>query len=424
MEFSTVGYLITIPQHSPGRHSQVGKKVGIMSLRDSWITGREHRHQELLQRQQTVQQTLADYGQARQHMATHLWGDLAIFREELLQQDQARRSDFQQLHAELQHYCQSLQHNTREFLAATAADRDLMAQQLTTELSAFHAELQANVRSLRAQMQADLAMLQADTQAFLNACQDQRFRTNAETRRSLTHFMDSMRADVEQTLADFAQARWDRADQLHQDLHQSRVDREAEVAALFERLAQFRAELGEFHSSLTETVWGQNAPSRPSRPPELVVPRVATAAAFTSPPVSAIAAKPAPAKPQPSRTAPPKSNPPSRAGSAAVPPRGTRTVPKAAAKATTASRTVTAAKVAPAAASPAPANGAAPALPAEVAFEKEVYTFLHEQQGARLTQIETALKLNRFQAVDALRSLIKKGLITQRDRVYLTQEQS
>ena len=394
-----------------------------MSLRDSWITGREHRHQELLQRQQAVQQTLADYGQTRQQMATHLWGDLAIFREELLQQDQARRSDFQQLHAELQHYCQSLQQNTRDFLAATAADRDLMAQQLTTELSAFHAELQANVRSLRSQMQADLAMLQADTQAFLNACYDQRFRTHAELRRSLTHFMESMRVDVEQTLADFAQARFERADQLHHDLHQSRVDRETEVAALFERLAQFRAELGEFRASLTETVWGQTAPTKPNRPPELVVPKVATAPAVTAPPVSAIAAKPAPAKPQPSRTAPPKSNPPSR-GSAAVPPRATRPAPKAAAKATTTSRTVTAAKVAPAAASPAPANGAAPALPAEVAFEKEVYTFLHEQQGARLTQIETALKLNRFQAVDALRSLIKKGLITQRDRVYLTQAQS
>ena len=58
----------------------------------------------------------------------------------------------------------------------------------------------------------------------------------------------------------------------------------------------------------------------------------------------------------------------------------------------------------------------------EVAFEKEVYTFLHNAEGGRLTQIETALNLNRFQAVDALRSLIKKGLITQRERVYLVQQ--
>jgi hypothetical protein len=57
-----------------------------------------------------------------------------------------------------------------------------------------------------------------------------------------------------------------------------------------------------------------------------------------------------------------------------------------------------------------------------LAYEKEVYNHIHTVNGARLTEIESSLEINRFQAVDALRSLIKKGLITQRDRVYLAQE--
>jgi hypothetical protein len=51
--------------------------------------------------------------------------------------------------------------------------------------------------------------------------------------------------------------------------------------------------------------------------------------------------------------------------------------------------------------------------------EECVYQYLVTRPGARLADIEMALNINRFQAVDALRSLIKKGIVTQRDRVYL-----
>jgi predicted transcriptional regulator len=41
-----------------------------------------------------------------------------------------------------------------------------------------------------------------------------------------------------------------------------------------------------------------------------------------------------------------------------------------------------------------------------------------------LTEIESTLGINRFQAVDALRSLIQKELIVQKDRTYRIQEEA
>ena len=76
----------------------------------------------------------------------------------------------------------------------------------------------------------------------------------------------------------------------------------------------------------------------------------------------------------------------------------------------------------------------APVAPAAVAvaspapeppsLEEVVYNYLHLAQGARLSEIETELGINRFQAVDALRSLIQKDLVVKQDRTYLVQEEA
>lgn len=58
------------------------------------------------------------------------------------------------------------------------------------------------------------------------------------------------------------------------------------------------------------------------------------------------------------------------------------------------------------------------AEPASVDWEEKVYQYIRQSQGARLAEIETALKLKRIQAVDILRALIQKGLISERDRTY------
>ncbi len=47
-----------------------------------------------------------------------------------------------------------------------------------------------------------------------------------------------------------------------------------------------------------------------------------------------------------------------------------------------------------------------------------VYDYLKAAQGARLAQIEAALGASRVQTVNALRSLIEQGIVTQRDRTY------
>lgn len=54
----------------------------------------------------------------------------------------------------------------------------------------------------------------------------------------------------------------------------------------------------------------------------------------------------------------------------------------------------------------------------EIPHEQEVLAFLKQNSGARLSQIERALKLDRFQTVDTLRMLIEKGSIVLRDRFY------
>ena len=52
--------------------------------------------------------------------------------------------------------------------------------------------------------------------------------------------------------------------------------------------------------------------------------------------------------------------------------------------------------------------------------EHQVYGYLQKSEGMRVSQISQALGLNRFQTIDALRSLMKKGMLIQRDdRLYV-----
>lgn len=52
--------------------------------------------------------------------------------------------------------------------------------------------------------------------------------------------------------------------------------------------------------------------------------------------------------------------------------------------------------------------------------EAKVYGYLQKSEGMRVSQISQALGMNRFQTIDALRSLMKKGMLIQRDdRLYV-----
>lgn len=338
-----------------------------MSLINSWLADRQFRQQAAIQRQQSVQQILSDLQQTRHELSSRLHSDLMLFRAQLTHQEAQRRADSQSFQAELQHDRQLLQQETAEFLGRAAADRELMAQQLATELQTFHQALQANVRSLRLTHQHGITTLKADTQVFLTECQEHRSQLSANTQ---------------------------------QDLQRSRRDREAAVAALLADLSDFRAQLRQFRQSLSQAVWGQPTSVEPNAPKSVTVPKVSAI-----PPTTAIAVSPVAPKPTAAKSALP--------GKPATLKAPTKPVSNSVAKKVGAP---------PVSMLRSPAPAPHPGVPDEVPFEKEIYTFLHENHGARLTQIETALNANRFQAVDALRSLIKKGLVTQRDRVYLLQE--
>ncbi|MDX2231126.1 MAG: gas vesicle protein GvpN [Leptolyngbyaceae cyanobacterium bins.349] len=59
-------------------------------------------------------------------------------------------------------------------------------------------------------------------------------------------------------------------------------------------------------------------------------------------------------------------------------------------------------------------------IPATV--ETEILNYLRQKQGAKLTDLEKLLKLDRIQTVDALKLLVEQGKIEQRYRLYVLKE--
>ncbi len=344
-----------------------------MALRDSWQSDRLQRQQGNLERQHQVQQFLLEVGRSRQLTASHFRSTLSLFREGLMQQDKERRSEFHTFQATLQD---------------------------------FHTELQATVSLLRQSFQVDLSDLSANTQAFLAQCQQDRAQTQQTLRQELSTFIEALRSDVQSYLYELETVRLHQADLLRQDLQQGRAALTADNQAFFAQLAPFRAELRCFHQSLQSAVWGQPTPHESAL--EAAPPGVSPAVTDLAIPLEPLAVKSLP-----------KANDFVARSAIAAKPVAPMAATKAPAKRVAFPRTRAAAT--------APAKSVkvfskTKDSPEVATHEKAVYNFLHESQGARLTQIESSLQINRFQAVDTLRSLIKKGLITQRDRVYLIQE--
>ncbi|PSB27161.1 hypothetical protein [Stenomitos frigidus] len=320
-----------------------------MSLKDSWQQQRQQRQQEVTQRQQTVSESLSATRQTRQIKAVQLRHELNVFREALVSESTAHRT-------ELQQYCQRLHGETLAFLTAAGDRRQAQATQLAQELAIF------------------VQVLRQQTATFLATAQAERGVAAQQLEQELVTFVDDLRSDVQSYLIELEAVRQQRAIQLSQALIQSRAKREAETQALFQRLAVFRTELRRFSQDLHSTVWGGNdAPSA------------------ETPVASQNGTKPI--------------------GRVSVLPNGTVAV----------TTTVGAFQHGSSVAVVPPVKAVKASPHDTIAHEKNVYGHIHQAQGARLTEIESTLGLTRFQAVDALRSLIKKGLITQRDRIYLCQ---
>lgn len=56
-----------------------------------------------------------------------------------------------------------------------------------------------------------------------------------------------------------------------------------------------------------------------------------------------------------------------------------------------------------------------------VKYEPEIYQYLLQSEGVKLSQIESDLGLTRLQAIEAIRVLVKKGKVTQNDRLFVAQ---
>lgn len=349
------------------------------ALKDQWHEQRQQRQQELLDRQQQVRETLTSFQQERQIKALQLRDDLSLFQSQIQQQ-------------------------TAEFLSACAADRSLMAQQLSQELTHFHSKLTASVAALRQGLHIKIRELQVETRMMLKLNQEQRIRTQMQLAKDLALFVDNLRSDVQAYLAELELVRQDRAHQLQTMLQQDREHRAAEMEQLFQEFHEFRAELHQYCVDLRSLVWGTEGSTQSATVQPQTVKAVQPTPKATPKAVPSIAPKVV-AAPQPVAPAP-------------------RPQPVAPVAPVIAEPVAAAAVVQPEILTVVPSNPAPKPMQADSAqLEKEIYNHIHQVQGARLTEIETALDINRFQAVDALRSLIKKGLITQRDRIYLIQEE-
>lgn len=331
-----------------------------MSLKESWQQQRQQRQQEVVQRQQRVQQALETVRQERQIKAAQLRDELSLFRDAIASDDQARRAQFQQFQAGLQEFCGQLQNQVQRFLEVASDRRQIQAKELALQLNAFVQQIQQEMAQFLSETTADRVLMAQQLET------------------ELTAFVQALRTEVHSYLEQVEAIRKNRAEQLQQELAQSRLDREAEVEVMFQRFATFRSELRQFRDTLSNQVWG-------------------SATASTPQPLST-------KEPTAKLVSPPASKPPASVPSIPVPTRiGAFQHGDSIAVL--------------------PAKPVKPPVNEGIAYEKEVYNFIHDAHGARLTQIEASLGINRFQAVDALRALIKKGLITQRDRIYLTQEQ-
>lgn len=395
----------------------------MVSLQDSWQAGRKQRQQEVVDRRQHVRNTLDCFQQERQVKTAEMREALRLFQIGLQLETQdfltnasvQRQAQATHLIQHLQAFVQTLREQTAEVISLNAAERSMLAQQLAQDLSEFHGNLSTSVALLRQtlhqQMQdirQEVQTLQAETQTLLEAHQQERIRNQIQLMQVLDEWTNTLRSSVQMYLAELGLVRQDRAQQVQSMLQQERNRRKDEVNDLFQEFAQFREELVQYCTDLKKTVWGND----PAQPTTQLKTHLKTQLLTVKPTKSIPRGFAQPIEKQPVSAAPRKL--------------AVNTTKNAARP--VAVRALKRQKTPPIPSSFSPTSKSTVSTPApqvernENQIEKDIYTHIHRSQGARLTELEAALGINRFQAVDALRSLIKKGFVTQRDRMYLIQE--
>lgn len=385
------------------------------ALYEQWQAARQQRQDEVLDRRDQVDADLERWQSDRLAHAVQLRQDLAQMVADLQTETQLwlrqtadqRRAKIPPMQQALQQYAQALQIETQAKLTDLHDQRHIAAADLRHRLQQDCQARQEAVGDLRLEMVQDLKqirqrvqLLKQETVALQAGYRQEQAMMRSELMPKLADYVDNLQAEVQNSLAEVAELRQQAAIAHQAQRQQDRQALADSVDDLFVQLAAFRHHLQGQRQALTETVWG---------PGETAV------------------SSPAPtAKPSNATRRPPQAKP--------TPPQAA-VQPPAPAKSPTADKPVVAPKfkavaqvaqpVPPAPAQPEPATVvSAPAKAKTPTLDEVVYNYLHLAHGARLSEIESELGINRFQAVDALRSLMEKDLIVKDNRTYHVQEEA
>jgi hypothetical protein len=393
----------------------------VTALYDQWQADRQLRQSEVVNRRDQVSTDLERWQANRLAHAVLLRQDLddlmadlrtstTLWLTQITADRQAQILPRQQVR---QDYVQQLQTNTEELLTNYQAEREVSAIEVRQQLEHDCQVMQATVSELRLDIAQELRQIQQQVAADRAGHRQDQAMVRAELLPQLTAYVEDLQVQVQATLKDLADVRQEAAVVNQEQRHSDRQVLTDTVEVMFSELADFRQQLQSQRAQLSHMVWGGAAVAstvtKPPTRPGSTRPAVPARSAPTSKPAvkPASKAKVAPAKAVPMKVA-------------AATTKSTKVPPARAAAATRSAPVATI--VAPAAV--AVATPLTPEPPEPPALEEVVYNYLHLSQGARLSEIETELGINRFQAVDALKSLIQKDLVVKQDRTYLVQEEA
>ncbi|NJL49461.1 MAG: hypothetical protein HC929_20985 [Leptolyngbyaceae cyanobacterium SM2_5_2] len=401
------------------------------ALNDQWQAARQLRQSVVVKRREQVAAKLSTWQQERfvsgdllrQKLAQTARTLQAETGQWLAQTTEQRAAQIPQMRQALLNFTEQLQAQAQRLLASYQADRHLKKITQRQHLSQERQELQDVVSELHLSFIQDLQVIQRQVWAMQQQVAVERagYRQHQALIRAslwpeLVHYLADLQTQVEATLTSLTEARQQAEVNCRRQRQQERLALSTRVDELFDRLNEFRQQLQVQRSQLTAQVWGTESPI--SNLPEAAQAVSKVAAKPDSQPSARLAS---PGARSTSSVNQPVAHP-TTANSAST----ARPMPLARSSAVgsmpqTSGTTV--ATLTPPMAGPQTSAPSAPSSQVQP-LEDVVYNYLHLANGAHLSEIESELGINRFQAVDALRALIQKNLIVKHDRTYRIQEEA
>ena len=205
----------------------------------------QQRRKALCDRQRTMHRRYDHFQQPRHAKMFALGQDLQSFK---MQIPQEKRTCLEQLSAQsnrlmlrLANFTQQLRQQTTDLLCQHNIDRALLAEQISQELSEFHANLTTVVVVLRHMSQQQIQQLSPETQAVLQqACQPEQMQ---QLLQDLAGYIALSQAEVKNQLIELSLIRHARSRQVQQRLQSSPERHLADMADLLSDLQSFCTDL-------------------------------------------------------------------------------------------------------------------------------------------------------------------------------------